>query len=128
MESRASLEPDPNATITFLAQGGFNKVYTVSSPHNEDLILRIALSVDPRFKTLSEVATMEWMLHNTSALIPRVLRYGESRMNIVGFEWILMVESPGRHLGDVWHTIPYTAKEALVKRIAGIGQRCLGSR
>ncbi|KFY73064.1 hypothetical protein V499_06820 [Pseudogymnoascus sp. VKM F-103] len=109
-----------DATISFLAQGGFNKVYTVASPGNEDLILRIALPVDPRFKTRSEVATMEWMRYNTTILVPRVLRYGESRANIVGFEWILMTKLPGKHLGDVWNTISYAAKEALVRRIAGI--------
>lgn len=128
-----SLEPDPkaiselvkslgitDATISFLAQGGFNKVYTVTSPGNEDLILRLALPVDPRFKTLSEVASMEWMRHNISAPVPRVVRYGESRANIVGFEWILMAKLPGKHLGDVWRIISYAAKEALVRRIAGI--------
>ncbi|OBT77775.1 hypothetical protein VF21_03785 [Pseudogymnoascus sp. 05NY08] len=133
LEPTWTLEPDPaaiaelvkslnitNATISFLSQGGFNKVYTITSPGNEDLILRIALPVDPRFKTRSEVATMEWMRYNTSAPVPRVLRYGESRANIVGFEWILMTKMPGKHLGDVWNTIPYAAKEALVRRIAGI--------
>jgi aminoglycoside phosphotransferase (APT) family kinase protein len=110
----------PNATISFLAQGGFNKVYIVASPGNEDLILRIALPVDPRFKTRSEVATMEWMRYNTSAVVPRVVRYGESRANIVGFEWILMTRLPGKHLGDVWNAISYAAKEALVRRIAGV--------
>ncbi|OBT51627.1 hypothetical protein VE04_08926 [Pseudogymnoascus sp. 24MN13] len=109
-----------NATISFLAQGGFNKVYTVSSPGNEDLILRIALPVDPRFKTRSEVATMEWMRYNTAIPVPRVLRYGESRANIVGFEWILMTKLSGKNLGDVWNTILYAAKEALVRRIAGV--------
>ncbi|KFY07810.1 hypothetical protein V492_06808 [Pseudogymnoascus sp. VKM F-4246] len=130
---RWSLEPDPasiaelikslgvqDATITFLAQGAFNKVYTVTSPSHPDVILRLALPVDPRFKTLSEVATMEWMLHHTSAPLPRVLRYGESRANIVGMEWMLLTKVPGKHLGDVWRTLSYGAKEALVRRVAGI--------
>ena len=63
---------------------------------------------------------MEWMRYNTSAPVPRVVRYGESRANIVGLEWILMTKLPGKHLGDVWRTISYAAKEELVRRIAGI--------
>ncbi|OBT67684.1 hypothetical protein VE03_03533 [Pseudogymnoascus sp. 23342-1-I1] len=117
-----------DAEITFLAQGAFNKVYTISLPWKEDLILRIALPVDPRFKTLSEVATMEWMLHNTSAPVPRVVRYGESRANVVGLEWILMTRLEGRHLGDVWQTISYEAKEELVRRGAGVLGELFGRR
>ncbi|KFY04525.1 hypothetical protein O988_00715 [Pseudogymnoascus sp. VKM F-3808] len=109
-----------NASISFLAQGAFNKVYTITSPGAKDLILRLTLPVDPGVKTLSEVATMEWMRFNTSIPVARVLRYAESRAKIVGFEWILMTALPGKHLADVWRTISYAAKEALVKRIAGV--------
>lgn len=134
-----TLEPDPaaiaelvkslgvqDATVSFLAQGAFNKVYTVTSPSHPDLILRLALPVDPRFKTLSEVATMEWILHNTSAPVPRVVRHGESRTNIVGLEWILMTKLPGRHLGDAWRTIGCEAKEALVRLIARVWAELFG--
>ncbi|KFX90998.1 hypothetical protein V490_06148 [Pseudogymnoascus sp. VKM F-3557] len=133
LEPTWSISPDPaaiaelikslgltNASISFLAQGAFNKVYTVTSPENEDLILRLSLPVDPRFKTLSEVATMEWMRSNTSIPVARVIRYAESRANIVGCEWILMSTRPGKHLADTWRTMSYAAKEALVKRIAGV--------
>jgi hypothetical protein len=133
LEPTWSTSPDPaaiaelikslgitNASISFLAQGAFNKVYTVTSPGAEDLILRLTLPVDPCFKTLSEVATMEWMRFNTSIPVARVLRYAESRANIVGCEWILMTALSGKHLADVWRTISYAAKEALVKRIAGV--------
>jgi hypothetical protein len=38
-----------------------------------ELILRISLPVDPRFKTLSEVATVEWMRQHKSLLVPPVM-------------------------------------------------------
>ncbi|KFY30403.1 hypothetical protein V493_01936 [Pseudogymnoascus sp. VKM F-4281 (FW-2241)] len=105
--------------LSFLAQGAFNKVYVLATPEDEeDLILRLTLPVDPRFKTLSEVATVEWLRHNTDIPVARIVRYGESRANLVGFEWILMTKLPGKHLGDAWMSIPYAAKEALVRKFA----------
>jgi hypothetical protein len=106
--------------ISFLAQGGFNKIYDVASRGNEtDLILRVALPVDPEHKTRSEVATMEWVRCNTDLPVPTVINYQANKANPVTFEWILMTKMPGKPLDDeVWRSIPYPAKEELVKRFA----------
>lgn len=105
--------------ISFLAQGAFNKLYNVTSDKDtETLVLRISLPVDPRYKTLSEVATMDWMLHNTNIPLPVVVAYEASRTNPIGFEWILMTKLPGKPLADAWKSLPYLAKERLVKRFA----------
>ncbi|KAK3933587.1 hypothetical protein QBC46DRAFT_111635 [Diplogelasinospora grovesii] len=82
-----------SVTLSFLAQGAFNKLYDVTSDKDtETLVLRIALPVDPRYKTLSEVATLDWMLHNTNMPVPVVVACEASRTNPVGFEWILMTK------------------------------------
>jgi hypothetical protein len=108
-----------SVTISFLAQGAFNKLYNVTSDEDtETLILRIALPVDPRHKTLSEVATMDWMLYNAKIPVPVVIAYEASRTNPIGFEWILMTKLAGRPLADTWRSLPYLAKEGLVKRFA----------
>lgn len=58
-------------SISFLAQGAFNKLYDIITPNNsETLILRVTLPVDPRYKTLSEVATMNWVRENTNVPVP----------------------------------------------------------
>jgi len=108
-----------SVTISFLAQGAFNKLYDVTSDgETESFVLRIALPVDPRYKTLSEAATMDWMRHNSNIPVPAVVAYETSRANPVGFEWILMTKIPGKPLADAWRSIPYLAKERLVKRFA----------
>ena len=117
-----------SVTISFLAQGGFNKLYNVTcDKETENLILRMALPVDARYKTLSEVATMDWMSHNTNILVPVVIASGSSRTNPVGFDWILMTKLPGGPLVDVWRSLPYLAKEGLVKRFAEFSS-CLFKR
>ncbi|KAK1767543.1 phosphotransferase enzyme family-domain-containing protein [Phialemonium atrogriseum] len=105
--------------MSLLAQGAFNKLCDITmSKKAEALILRVALPVDPRYKTLSEVATMDRMRHNTNVPVPRVLAYEASRANPVGFEWILMAKLPGKPLADAWKSLSYPAKEGLAKRFA----------
>ncbi|KXG47949.1 Aminoglycoside phosphotransferase [Penicillium griseofulvum] len=90
-----SLRPSSTVEVTFLAQGGFNKIYNVSID-DKPSILRVSLPVDSRYKVMSEVATMDWVRRITSLPIPRVITYQPSRDNLVGFEWMLMTEMPGK--------------------------------
>ena len=53
-------------------------------------IMRVAIPVEPFFKTESEVATMDYVRKHTSLPVPRVLAYDSSTSNQVGFEWIVM--------------------------------------
>lgn len=76
LEPRWSLEPDldvlrrtllfhkpfSSLEVTFLAQGVFNKVYSVKMD-KEVHIMRVTLPVDPYYKTRSEVATINWIHH-----------------------------------------------------------------
>jgi hypothetical protein len=49
--------PGRTVQVAFFAQGAFNKVYQVTIQGESPLILRVSLPVDPRYKTLSEIAT-----------------------------------------------------------------------
>ncbi|KAJ5691600.1 hypothetical protein N7488_012335 [Penicillium malachiteum] len=80
--------------------------------------MRVALPVDPHYKTMSEVSTMAWISHITDIPIPRVLAYQTSRTNSIGFEWILMTKAPGTPLADAWHSLSFPAKRTLVKQFA----------
>ncbi|KAE8342985.1 hypothetical protein BDV24DRAFT_161804 [Aspergillus arachidicola] len=55
-------ESHDNVDVTFFAEGSFNKLYCVSSPDiPQDYLIRVALPVDPFFKTESEVATLAYI-------------------------------------------------------------------
>lgn len=109
--------PSQEVCVSFLAQGAFNKIYDIQAG-NQDLIMRVSLPVDPQYKTLSEVATMDWMRHHTSLPVPEIIAHQASRESAIGFEWILMKKIPGNPLADAWKSIQYPAKEQLVQQLA----------
>ena len=76
--------------ITFLAEGAFNKVYRVQCRSNAHYITRIPVPVQPRLKTLGEVATIGYVRQNTKIPVPNVLKFDFSHNNELGFEWTLM--------------------------------------
>ncbi|KAJ5765315.1 hypothetical protein N7520_004874 [Penicillium odoratum] len=131
LQPRWSLEPDieaikqtvqylrPSSTIevTFLTQGSFNKIYEVKSD-DEMLIMRIALPVDPVHRTISEVATLDWIQRTTTIPVPKVITYESSWGNPIGFEWILMNKIPGKQFGDIFRTLSFATKESIVKELA----------
>jgi hypothetical protein len=124
--------------VRFLAQGAFNKLYTVrrsesskmadysngspadggTSNNVGEFVMRLSLPVDPRHKTLSEVATLEYVRAHTDVPVPRVVAFDATRDSDIGFEWILMERLPGRPLAESWRTMTLEAKEAVVKRVA----------
>ena len=109
--------PSQEVSVSFLAQGAFNKIYDIQAG-NQDLVMRVSLPVDPQYKTLSEVATMDWMRHHTSLPVPEIIAHQASQENAIGFEWILMKKIPGNPLADAWKSIEYPAKEQLVQQLA----------
>jgi hypothetical protein len=112
-----SLKASSKVKVTFLAQGAFNKLYDVEID-DESLVMRVSLPVDPCYKTLSEVATVNWIRRTTNLPVPTIIRYEPSRENPVGFEWILMTKLPGKTLAHSWRYLPLTAKSNLVRQLA----------
>ena len=116
-----SIYPSSAVDAPFLAQGAFNKVYDIRITADDvplPLVMRVSLPVDPHRKTLSEVATLEWVSRNTSLPVPQVVAHEHRRENPVGFEWILMTKIPGKVLADSWRTLPLDAKSSLVRELA----------
>ncbi|KKY29474.1 hypothetical protein UCDDA912_g10602 [Diaporthe ampelina] len=97
-------------------------------------VLRVSLPVWPGRKVRSEVASMNWVLHNTSIPLPRVLGFadptatGESLgggggggggdVPVFPYPWILMDKMPGVPFADVHRTISQDAKAALACKLA----------
>jgi hypothetical protein len=66
------LWPSSTVQVAFFAQGAFNKLYQVIVQDQPPLMLRISLPVDPRYKTLSEVATIRWVNAVTTIPLPQI--------------------------------------------------------
>ncbi|KAK0710210.1 hypothetical protein B0T26DRAFT_743343 [Lasiosphaeria miniovina] len=97
-------------TVSFLAQGAFNKIYNIADG-GRILVLRVSLPVDPGHKTLSEVATIDWTRRHTSLPAPELIAHEATRANPIGFEWILMGKIPGKPLVNMWNVMTLKAKK-----------------
>ncbi|KAI0490145.1 kinase-like protein [Xylaria cf. heliscus] len=109
---------DP-CSITFYAAGAFNKLYRVDCA-DQSLLMRITLPVHPHYKTRGEVATLNWMRHNTTAPVPKIVAFDDSNNNEIGFEWIMMELMSGCPAHRRWRTMSMEQKVAITNRIAEI--------
>ena len=134
---------DTDLSISFLAQGAFNKLYSVTiktsitsslqssassatepnaarpSSSLPSHVLRITLPVDPVYKTLSEVATIEYIQQHTSIPVPQIYTYNSyASTNDIGFEWMLMEYMPGQQFREIWHDLCWSKKEKVVDVLA----------
>lgn len=117
----ASLPVDTfaDASISPFAQGAFHRLYRLTSQlTTAEYLMRVALPVDPFFKTESEVATMDFVRRHSSIPVPQVVTYSSSASNELGFEWILMERVDGEPLDTIWDKMPFQAKMDLTAELA----------
>ena len=104
-----------NISIEFLADGGFNRVYTIHTSAR-DYVFRVALPVDPYYKTEADVATNELVRHFTTIPVPTIYAFDSSTHNPIGHEWMLMDKiASGKSLEDCWTAMSYDAKSRLAR-------------
>ncbi|KAF2240508.1 kinase-like protein [Trematosphaeria pertusa] len=112
-----ALAEDAQCEVKFLAEGSINKVYTVKCADEKTYIMRVALPVHPRLRTLSEIATIEFIRENADIPLPEVIQHDASFTNELGFEWMIMNLVPGASLETQWHKISWLKKELLVRKV-----------
>jgi aminoglycoside phosphotransferase (APT) family kinase protein len=110
--------------VTFLAEGAFNKLYTIATSNGGGVesqlpyVFRVALPVEPFYKTASEVATISYIREHTSVPIPHIIAYDSTADNELGFEWILMEKIPGVSLKTVWREMDMETKKRETRVVA----------
>ena len=93
--------------VNLLAQGAFNKLYTISSSGlSKDYLFRVTLPVEPSIKTASEVATLLYLRRHTKLPVPQVVAHAITSDNELGYEWMIMERLPGVCLKDIWPVHP----------------------
>ncbi|KAL2819050.1 hypothetical protein BDW59DRAFT_151664, partial [Aspergillus cavernicola] len=104
--------------VKFHAEGALNKLYLISSPDlPQKYLMRVALPVEPFFKTESEVATMAFLRKHTSLHVPKVITYSSFAANTLRFEWVLLEYVEGTPLSDLWDRMSFDAKSDLTIRM-----------
>jgi Ser/Thr protein kinase RdoA (MazF antagonist) len=110
------LPTEVQVDVVFYAQGAFNKLYKITAS-DSSCLMRVSLPVHPRLKTESEVATINFVRRETEMPAPRVLAFSSDNQNELGFEWILMEMMAGVALRSKWRSMPWSAKEDVVKKL-----------
>ncbi|EJD38210.1 kinase-like protein [Auricularia subglabra TFB-10046 SS5] len=112
-----SLTEHQPCSVAFFAEGAFNKLYEVTAPSRAPCLIRVTLPVEPRLKTLSEAATIEFVRERCDklrALVPRILAYDADARP---YEWMIMEKLPGTVLDARWAAMSLSAKEVLVRDV-----------
>ena len=113
--------PRSDIAVEFFAEGAFNKLYSVSSPcSSQEYIMRIALPVEPFYKTESEAATLAYIRKYTTLPVPEVLAYDSSCENDLGFEWMLLKKMKGVPMCEVWDNIKFSSKVRLTVQMSNL--------
>ncbi len=112
-----------STSISFMAEGGFNKVYAIetrdrATKQKQHYVFRVTLPIDPYYKTECDVATTEIVRCSTNIPVPEIYAFDSSTMNKLGLEWILMERIMGGPMSESWADIGYNQKADLTRVVA----------
>ena len=106
-------------SVTFFAEGSLNKLYEITIPNHKDKFLfRVNITVDPFFKTESEVATLAFLRQKANIPVPDVVAWCSTPRNTIGCEWILVKKVEGVPLEQKWRVMPMDAKIRAAEKLA----------
>lgn len=112
-----------SVSISFMAEGGFNKVYAIetrdrATKQKKHYVFRVTLPIDPYYKTECDVATTEIVRCSTNISVPKIYAFDSSMKNKLGLEWILMERIMGSKMSDSWVDLDYHRKMELTRAVA----------
>ncbi|KAF4546237.1 Aminoglycoside phosphotransferase [Lasiodiplodia theobromae] len=113
--------PSEGFDVEFLAEGRWNRVYTISALKDgvvKECIFRLALPDFPWYRTQIEVSTMEFIRHHTSIPVPRIYAFNSSMKSPLGLEWILMEKVQGRTYADAAWSLSFETRTNIHRKVA----------
>ena len=120
----SELADNPNLNqiqVQAFAQGGFNKLFSISYPgHSTKYLFRVTLPIVPYYKVESEVAVLSYLKQKTSIPVARVIAWDSSVATDLGFEWVLLEKIEGIDLYDIWRNLAWEVKLKIVAALAPI--------
>ncbi|KAK6810576.1 hypothetical protein RU639_013675 [Aspergillus parasiticus] len=119
------MQQDDCPDIAKLAEGGFNKVFTLRATNGHEVIARIPTPIagPARYTTASEVATMDFLRTVLKLPVPEVFTYSITSDNPVGAEYILMERVEGESLSSRWLSLTTDEMKDIMTQIADIERK-----
>ncbi|CAG8390050.1 unnamed protein product [Penicillium salamii] len=109
------------ASITNLAEGGFNRVLQVTFDDGYAVLARLPYktTVPKQYAVVSEAATLT-LLRAHGVPVPEVLAYSADQMNAVGTEYILLERLEGTPLSDQWFSMDTKTRVKVMRQIVDL--------
>ncbi|KAJ6136808.1 hypothetical protein N7497_012361 [Penicillium chrysogenum] len=109
------------ASITKLAEGGFNRVLQVTFDDGYAVLARLPYktTVPKHHAVASEAATLT-LLRARGVPVPKVLAYSPDRTNAVGTEYILLERLEGTPLSDQWFSMDTKTRVKVMRQIVDV--------
>ncbi|CAG8125467.1 unnamed protein product [Penicillium salamii] len=109
------------ASITKLAEGGFNRVLQVTFDDGYAVLARLPYktTVPKHYSVASEAAILA-LLRAHGVPVPEVLAYSADQTNSVGTEYILLERLEGTPLSDQWFSMDTKTRVKVVRQIVDL--------
>ncbi|KAF7712895.1 Uncharacterized protein PECH_002549 [Penicillium ucsense] len=112
------------ASITKLAEGGFNRVLQITFNDGYAILARLPYktTVPKHYAVASEAATLA-LLRAHGVPVPKVLAYSPDQTNAVGTEYILLERLEGTPLSDQWFSMDTKTRVKIMRQIVDVERR-----
>ena len=106
------------ASITKLAEGGFNRILQATFNDQQKVLARIPFrtTTPVHYAVASEAATLHF-LRQHGVRVPKVLGYSASASNPVGAEYLLLEKLEGKPLAEQWFSMETKPLTNVMKQI-----------
>lgn len=110
-----------------IGEGNYNKAYRLVMQDDRKVIAKIPHpnAGPPMYTTASEVATMDFARIILDLPVPKVLDWSATDQNPVESEYIIMEETKGSQLHEVWQDLELRAKRDIIREIVGVEKKML---
>lgn len=116
------------ASITKLAEGGFNRVLQATFDDGYAVIARLPYNTTvPKCHTVASKASTLGLLHSHGVPVPKVLTYSPNRSNPVGTEYTLLEKIKGTPLSDQWFSMDNKTRVKIIRQIINIEKRFMAN-
>lgn len=112
------------ASITKLAEGGFNRVLQITFDDGYAVLARLPYksTVPKHYAVASEAATLT-LLRAHGVPVPKVIAYSPDQTNAVGTEYILLERLEGTPLSDQWFSMDTKTRVKIMRQIVDVERR-----
>ncbi|PYI17581.1 kinase-like protein [Aspergillus violaceofuscus CBS 115571] len=117
------------ASITKLAEGGFNRVLQITFDDGYAVLARLPYktTVPKHYAVASEAATLA-LLRAHGVPVPKVLAYSPDQTNAVGAEYILLERLEGTPLSNQWFSMDTKTRVKIMRQIVDVERRFMSIR